>query len=664
MFELTSYSSGTTTAKPSFETLKHLLENRVKVISSFTLDGGKAIGSACLFMALALTASPQFVQGQTATAEASDTQTESKTEKASGWLPNSDALDRVTYDIKYMASDEMGGRKPGTPGIKLCEDFIVAEYKKAGLKPLADGTYFQELEVSGPRKMAKDKTSLKLTGPNDQAIELKIGDDYQMLTSSVDEVNASSEIVFVGYGISAEEHNYDDYANVDVDGKIVVLLRMEPQQTNVDSVFNGDKNTQYSSGRLKAALARENGAEAVLFVNDSLTAPNSKKDELIDATRFGRTLAPFAHVKREVVERMLKDSPLIAPTGEKLTSLKDVEKLIDGNLESISQPIRGWSASLKTEFSQSKVKTSNIVGIIEGEGPNADETIVIGGHYDHLGMGGFGSNAPGRKEIHNGADDNATGTAAVIELARRFAQADNKPGRRLVFICFTAEEMGLIGANYYVENPIFELENTVAMINFDMIGWLRDDRLTLYNWNTSADFAPLFDIANEGIGLDLYKPERGFGGSDHLPFNARRVPNTFIHSGTNNVYHTPEDDFELINCEGALKIIDYSENLVREIASMEKRPKYGKPQPFRFGVRIEEDTETKTVTVRGVTRNSIARKAGVKAGDVFVEFAGETITKRRQVNLLIKKFKGQEVTIKVKRDGEVVELTAKLFAED
>ena len=622
-----------------------------------------------IFIALALAISCVCVTTAVAQTATTDVGSDVKeTEKVtpdtdSNWSAESEALERITYDIKHMASDEMGGRKPGTPGIKLCEDFIVAEYKKAGVKPLDNGSYFQELEVSGPRKMNKEATALKLMGPNDQTIELELGKQYQQLTSTIDKVDTNAELIFVGYGITADEHRYDDYNKIDVEGKVVVLLRMEPQQENADSVFNGNKNTQHSSGRLKAALARENGASAVILVNDSITAPNDEKDELIDAARFGRTICPFVHVKRSVIEGILKDSPLTAPTGDKLASLKDVEKLIDGNLESISQPIRGWSASIQSSFEQSKVMTNNIVGVVEGEGPHAEETIVIGGHYDHLGLGGFGSNAPGRKEIHNGADDNATGTAAVIELARRFAKSNQKPGRRLVFICFTAEEMGLIGANYYVENPIFELDNTVAMINFDMIGWLRENRLTLYNWNTSADLSPLFDRANQGIGLDLFKPERGFGGSDHLPFNSKRIPNTFIHTGTNNVYHTPEDDFELINCEGALKVIDYSENLVRELASMESRPKYGKPKPFRFGVRIEEDRDNEQVIVRGVTRGSIARNSGVKSGDVIVEFAGEKITKRRQVNLLIREYKGKEIKLKVKRDDEIVELTASLVAE-
>ena len=172
----------------------------------------------------------------------------------------------------------------------------------------------------------------------------------------------------------------------------------------------------------------------------------------------------------------------------------------------------GWSADFKSAFSIKKTKTNNIIGIIEGEGPNANETIVIGAHYDHLGMGEYGSRAPGRREIHNGADDNATGTAAVIELARRFNKRDKKPGRRLVFVCFTAEEMGLLGAIHYCENPLFPLETTAAMINFDMIGWLRDNKLTLYNWNSSAQLDPVFDSANADFGFDLNKPPRAFCG--------------------------------------------------------------------------------------------------------------------------------------------------------
>jgi len=495
-------------------------------------------------LAATLVSVSQVGVGQTATVEPSSQQKAQvggnednmPTASPSVWTADPEALKRVTHDIRYMASDEMGGRKPGTPG-------IVAEFKKAGVKPLSDGTYLQAVEVSGPRRLVKAESSLNLKGPDNQTIKLQLGENYQQLTSIRKKSVANGDLVFVGYGISAKEHNYDDFRDVDLEGKVVVLLRMEPQQQDANSVFNGDKNTSHSAGSRKAKLAREKGAVAVLIVNDSVTASDDESDELMATDRFDRTLCPMAHVKRNVIDGILKEQPLVAPTGEKLKSLKAIEDLIDSNLESISQPIKGWSAELTAKFDKSSIITNNIIGVVEGEGPNANETVIIGGHYDHLGMGGFGSNAPGRKEIHNGADDNATGTAAVVELARRFAQADKK-------------------------NPLFDLSDTVAMINFDMIGWLRNKELTLFNWNTSPQLSALLDRSNEGIGLTLNKPEQGFGGSDHLPFNSIGIPNTFIHSGLNDVYHTPEDDFELINCEGALQVIDYSENYIRELVTV------------------------------------------------------------------------------------------------
>ena len=398
---------------------------------------------------------------------------------SSKWTADPEALKRVSHDIEYMASDELGGRKPGTPGIQMCQDFIVAEFKKAGVKPLDDGTYLQGVEVPGLRKIVKADSTLELTGPDGESIALDLGEDYQQLSTVRNKTNVSGDLVFAGYGISADEHLYDDFKDVDLNGKVLVLLRMEPQQQDVNSVFNGDKNTSHASGRLKAKLARDNGAVAVLIVNDGVTAADEKSDELMDTDRFGKTLCPVAHVKRSVIDGILKEQPLIDPTGKKINSLEAAETLIDSNLEAITQPIRGWSAELTAKFSKSAITTNNIVGVVEGEGPHANETVIIGGHYDHLGMGGFGAKNPSIKAIHNGADDNATGTAAVIELARRFAKADKKPSRRLVFICFTAEEMGLIGASHYVENPLFPLDDTVAMVNFDMIGWLRNEKLTL-----------------------------------------------------------------------------------------------------------------------------------------------------------------------------------------
>ncbi len=572
-----------------------------------------------------------------------------------------ESLKQVTFDIQYMSSDEMGGRQPGTPGIKLCEDYIVSEYKKAGLKPLEDGTYFQELEVGNTRVVDKKETALILKGPNDTEIKLELGKDFQQLIARRD-FDLSTDLVFVGYGISAEEHNYDDFAGIDVKDKIVVLIRYEPQADDANSVFDGKETSRHASGRAKVSAARRARAAGILMVNDLRSAVDEEKDELIPADRFGSNSLPYAQIKRRVFNEMLKLSPLVSPTGVKLENLQQVEALIDRNLEPISQEMEGWSASFKSNFIVNKIKTNNIIGIIEGEGPNADETIIIGGHYDHLGMGAYGSRAGGRREIHNGADDNATGTAAILELARRFNKRDKKPGRRLVFICFTAEEMGLLGAIHYCENPVYPLNKTAAMVNFDMIGWLRDNKLTLFNWNSSPQLDPIFEAANEGMDFNLVKPAQGFAGSDHLPFNQRSVPNMFIHTGLNAVYHTPEDDFEAINCEGALKVIDFSERVVDGLASLEKIPSFGTPKPFRLGALLDDDNEV--VTIEGITPGSAAEKAGLQKGDIILEFEAEKITKRRELTRLIRRDAGKTVKMKLKRGDAEINLNVELKNED
>lgn len=572
-------------------------------------------------------------------------------------LVNQAALDQITYDIEYMSSDEMGGRQPGTAGIQLCEDYIVEEYKKAGLKPLKDGTYLQSLDVGRTRTVSKDETALSLKGPNGNDLELKLGEDFQQLLGRKD-FDLSSDLVFVGYGISADEHNFDEYADVDVEGKVVVLIRYEPQAEDANSVFDGENTSRHATGRKKVTVARRAGAAGIIMVNDHARVAEEGEDGLIQSDRFGTNSLPFVQIKREIFDRVLEASPLTSPTGKSLSSVDEIEKLIDSNLEPISQPLKDWSCEFKSAFPVKQTKTNNIIGIIEGEGPNADETIVIGAHYDHLGMGAYGSRAGGRREIHNGADDNATGTAAVIELARRFSRRDKKPGRRMVFVCFTAEEMGLLGAKHYCENPIYPLESTAAMVNFDMIGWLRDEQLTLYNWNTSPQLDPIFEAANEGMGFDLKKPIQAFGGSDHLPFNERGVPNMFIHTGTNAVYHTPEDDFDAINCEGALRVIDYSERVVSMLAELETRPTFGKPKPFRLGVMIEEaDGQIK---IDGVSEDSIAQKAGILKGDILLSVDGEAMENRRNLVKMLRRDRGKTVEMKIKRGDEEVTLEVEL----
>ena len=582
------------------------------------------------------------------------------------------SLQRVTGDIKYLSSDELKGRQPGTPEMKLAEAHIVAAYRAAGLKPISeDDSYFQSFDAS-PRSSGlavnDAATEMMLTGPDGAEINLKLGDQYCQLIYK-DEIELSDlPLVFVGYGIdAAEEHNFDEYAEVDVDGKLVVLIRREPQQNDPDSVFAGEDVSVYAYLQSKVKSALSAGAAAVMMVNDSKTVAGAGDDNLPRSEQFGAVskMIPFMHLKRSVFNSIIEQTPVITYDGELLTTTKQIEDRIDGTLEPLSQSLLGWTASIKAKFQKKQILTHNIVGVVEGQGPLADETIVIGAHYDHLGMGAYGSrSAQAGKEIHNGADDNATGTAAVMELARRFSKGE-KPNRRLVFICFTAEEMGLLGARHYVENPLFAIEDTVAMINFDMIGYLRKDALSLYGWNTSPSFEALLMKANEQPGLKLVRPPSGFAGSDHLPFDSVKIPNLFLHTGLNSVFHTPEDDFEGINCEGAVTVINFAETLVRELANLESRPTYERVyspgSSAKLGVGLKKDKDTGLLIISKVYPQTPAAEAGLQEGDIFVSWNGNTqINSRRRLTRIIKRDAGQSVKLKVNRGESEVLLTVQL----
>ena len=585
-----------------------------------------------------------------------------KTQESAGVTQSGNSLSRVTRDIEYLASDELGGRQPGTPEMKLSEDHIIQAYRDAGLKdPTGTGKYLQTFEVQRRRRVVKDDCSLKFTAPDGSETVLKLGEQYAQ-TLGRDGFDINSDLVFVGYGISAEEeHNFDEYADIDVEGKIVVMLRREPQQNMEESVFDGTRLTRWSYVSTKMRSARQAGAAGVILINDGVTVED-EGDELVRSDQFGTdNRVPFMHVKRNEFDAVLAKTPIVTASGEKLSNLAEVEATLDKELEPLSQTIKGWKVAAKGEFKMAGIETSNIIGIIEGEGPNADETIVVGAHYDHLGNGSYGSRAQGdqRGKIHNGADDNATGTAAVMELARRFAARDKKPGRRIVFICFTAEEMGLLGAYHYVNNPTIPLDKTVAMINFDMIGWLRDDEVTLFGWNSSKQFEKMFDDANADFGLKLQKPASGFAGSDHLPFNQKKIPNTFIHTGLTSTYHTPDDDFETIDCEGAVKVIDFTEAFMDELASAETRPMYTFTGPFRLGVNVGSN-EDEQMVILTVSEDSIAEAAGLQREDIILLWGEDELRNRRDLRRVIRRDKGSTVTLKILRDGQETTVDLKL----
>jgi hypothetical protein len=556
-----------------------------------------------------------------------------------GWnwaAENAAVLLRVTGDVQHLADDAMQGRGPGTQGLEDAAAYISDQFRQLGLASgVPDGSYRQRFQVPISTEPVADETSLVLRGPEGQTIHLQLGRDFQSLVSG-GSGSAAAPLVFAGYGITAPKLEYDDFAGLDVAGKVVLVIRREPQQDDANSVFDGQKTSAHAYIRTKLQQAKQRQAAAVLLVNDPFSTAADGRDELAAPSGFGTNPGgvPFAQLTQAIVDQMLAAAPLAASSGEELSSLEQVEDAIDKTRSPISQPIAGWSAELQCAFEKKTVEVSNIVGVLEGDGPRADETIVLGAHYDHIGFGEFGSRRPNSRAVHNGADDNASGTAAVIEMARRFAQRPQPPARRLVFIAFSAEEKGLLGSQHYLERPLYPLAATVAMFNYDMVGRLRNSELTIFGTHTAVEFAELVDRANSGEALKLKRADRMIRSGDHFGFYQQGIPAFHFFTGFTDEYHTPDDDFETLNMDGVVQTIDYTERLLDQVLTLPERPQYV-PQgdgrnaqggvPY-LGIIPDYSADMKDLRISEIVADSPAAKADLKAGDVILKIGESSVS--------------------------------------
>ena len=353
---------------------------------------------------------------------------------------------------------------------------------------------------------------------------------------------------------------------------------------------------------------------------------------------------------------------------------EELEQQIDADLKPRSAVVAGWKA--RGTLSMEKVKTEvfNVIGVIDGEGPLADETVVIGAHYDHVGRGGAGSLAPGSNDIHNGADDNASGTISLLELARRYGEAakTKKPARRIVFMAFTGEELGLLGSARYCKEPVFPLEQTIAMFNMDMVGRLKDDqKLIVYGTGTSSRWEPQLKEHNgEGNFHLILKPE-GFGPSDHSSFYAKKIPVLHFFTGEHPDYHKPTDDWEKLNIDGVARVTDLIEKLVTTTVANPEKPGYvevkgnasmnrGGNRPY-FGSIPEFGNEEPGYSISAAAPGSPADKGGLKGGDRIIKLGGHAVTNLDDFDAALRKFKpGDEVDVIVVRDKKEVTLKVKL----
>ncbi|QDU80845.1 Aminopeptidase YwaD precursor [Polystyrenella longa] len=577
-------------------------------------------------------------------------------------VANEAMISRMGADVKYLSSDELEGRGIGTQGLDKAAEYIRNEFKKLGIQSaVEDGSYFQNLQIPDSVFANKEKTELTILDAAGETTPLTLGTDFQPYTIGGSGL-VKGDLFFVGYGIQATDYQYDDYAEQNVKGKILVMLRYEPQQNNEDSVFEGTETTSHAYIRTKLKLAQDQGALAVLFVNPPFTT-REKQDEFATADKFGRSSfdIPFVQITQDVFNNLLKQSELKSSAGARLTTLDEVEKELDQNLKAISQPLGALTATVEVEFEKEYAKVYNVAGVLPGHGPHAEETIVIGAHYDHLGYGGMGSLAQGVTAIHNGADDNASGTAALLEMARRIAMRRSLLPRRVVFIAFTAEERGLLGSDYYVENPLIPLEETIAMFNFDMVGNLKENELTVYGTGTAKEFDELVEAANLDTKLKLNKIEGVMGASDHYSFFRNEIPCFHFFSGFTQEYHTPSDDFETLNIEGMEKIVSYTMTLFDKILNLDQAPEYVKTEKQAsphgggggmayLGISPNYTADVEGLLLNGVKEKSPAETGGLQAGDIIVKFGEIKVADIQGLTDGLRRYKPKEtVTVIVER---------------
>ncbi len=452
-------------------------------------------------------------------------------------------------------------------------------------------------------------------------------------------------------------------------------MRKTPRFENRYIPFDGRSAGYHAALGTKASNAKEHHAAALIVVNDHGTA--EKEDGLMDfsyTSQENSSEMPVIQLRREIVDALL-NSGLGTP-------LLDLEQDIDRDLQPRSALLAGWTASLEINVSRPGIAVKNVVGVLEGLGPLAQETVVIGAHYDHLGYGGFGSLARNRKDkegaIHHGADDNGSGTTALLELARRLGQRPNREGRRLVFIAFTGEESGLFGSAHYCKEPLFPLADTAAMINLDMVGRLRPDKeshkdkLIVYGTGSATSFDALLESVNKKYDFKFQKEPSGEGPSDQQTFYLKNVPVLFFFTGEHSDYHKPSDTVDKINMAGMARVADLVDDLITYLEAVPERPKFVKvPRKPGSGMRMRGPTlgimpeygaEGDGVLVSGVLEGRPAAKAGLKEGDRIVELAGKTVKNLEGYMALMAGHKGGDVfEIGILRDGK--RLTLKVALE-
>jgi hypothetical protein len=555
----------------------------------------------------------------------------------------------------------------GTDGIQRAARYIAAAFEQAGLSPApgVDG-YFQPFTFTSGVRLVEDGIRLSIRDGGDGDGELELNDQFVPLTYSGNGT-AKGEIVFAGYGlVEPVDDGYDSYLGLDVKGKIVLCLRDVPEGITAE---RRQELALYAGDRYKAKLAADRGAAGFLFV----IGPNSPNGgELIRFRESDRTSAipiPAASVTQDVADR------LVAPSGKTIAELQ--ETLDDGTINPHAVAPRGSAVRLEVQLERLQGTCRNVLGYLPPS-PGVEEVVLVGAHYDHIGTGeGLGSLAQKSEEgmIHNGADDNASGTSVVLELAAFLTdtvhQSGDKPHRGLLFATWSGEELGLVGSDAFTENPPVPLDRIAAYFNFDMVGRLRDNTLIVKAVGSSSVWRGLLERRNVPAGFNLSLLDDPYLPTDLTSMYTNEVPGMDFFTDLHDEYNRPTDDAETLNYEGMVRVARFAQTLIRDALDPSREIDY---------VRVQETTAPSSgmgrrvytgmvpdfggggdvdgMLVSDVRPGGPAEKAGVTGGDIVVEFAGRSIGNLQDYSDALRGAKvGETVTLVVIRDGERVSLS-------
>ena len=572
-------------------------------------------------------------------------------ESLAGFSPEIRARD-LRARLEHLASDTMKGRDTISTEAVVASDWIAGQWEAMGLLPKGTQGWFQPFIV--PQPVLKPGNELVATVGSD-SIVYKVEQDWNPF-SVTGTATVEGEVVFAGYGITATEprfNGYDDYKGVDVKGKVVLILRKNP----------GWREARHASFMAKLANAHKHGAAAVLLCNDPATVAQAKGSDAIGhwsaslGAPAGSGPIPYAFVTQDVARRLLQ------PAGRTLEELEAALR------KSGPQSMRLPNVSVKVSTALSTTKETNarnVIGFLPGRDPElAEEVVVLGAHYDHVGLGYFGSTggAAAAGKIHNGADDNGSGTVTLMELAEHFARGENRPRRSLLFIAFTGEERGLLGSRHYVEHPTVPLADTVAMLNMDMVGRSRKGRMQMGGVGTAKGLKELVAKANESHGLVMEWDPQGVAPTDSTSFFRKGLPVLFFFTGLHEDYHKPSDDVERINFDDMTRICRLVRDVAIEIGDREDRLQFTRPpapkRPPTLGIMPSPEPSPTGLVVARVIPGGPCARAGMEDADVIVRIADQVVRDIQTLrSALIRLEAGKTVPVVVLRGNE--ELTLKV----